>query len=211
MKRTDVLTSGGDAYGMKSAIRSYPAQYVKPWALKDTSPVLIRPILPEDEPLMVKFHEGLSERSVYFRYFQSLHLSRRVAHERLTRICFNDYDREIALVADSRNRQTGEHQILGVGRLSRLHGANEAEFAIVISDLYQDQGLGTELLARLLDVGREEKLSRIVAEILPENLAMQSVCKKLGFHLEYSPEERVIRAAIQLSAQKTEACEVAVP
>ncbi|MCI0535705.1 MAG: GNAT family N-acetyltransferase [Verrucomicrobiales bacterium] len=199
MKGIAVSTSGGDAYGMKFAIRSYPAQYVQHWALKDNTPVLIRPILPEDEPLMVKFHEGLSERSVYFRYFQPLHLSRRVAHDRLTRICFNDYDRGIALVVDGKNQQTGAQQILGVGRLSRLHGANEAEFALVISDLHQGQGLGTELLARLLDVGREEKLSRIVAEILPENRAMQSVCKKLGFDLEYSPEERVVRAAIRLS------------
>ena len=63
----------------------------------NATPVMIRPIRPEDEPLMVKFHETLSEQSVYFRYFQALHVSRRVAHERLTRICFNDYDREIAL------------------------------------------------------------------------------------------------------------------
>ena len=202
MKGIAVLTSRGGAHGMKSTIRSYPARYVKPWALKDNTPVLIRPMLPEDEPLMVKFHEGLSERSVYFRYFQPLHLNRRVAYERLTRICFNDYDHDTALVVDGKNQQTGVQQILGVGRLSRLHGANGAEFAIVISDLYQGQGLGTELLARLLDVGREEKLSRIVAEILPENLAMQSVCKKLGFDLEYSPEERVVRAAIRLSQPK---------
>ena len=74
-------------------------------------------------------------------------MSRRVAHERMTRICFNDYDREIALVVDSKNQQTGVQQILGVGRLSRLHSASEAEFAIVISDPYQGQGLGTELLA----------------------------------------------------------------
>ena len=68
-------------------------------------------------------------------------------------------------------------------RLTRIC-VNEAEFAIVIGDLYQ-KGLGTELLARLLDVACEENLSRIVAEILPENLAMQSTCQKLGFDLEF--------------------------
>ena len=57
-----------------------------------------RPIRPEDEPLMVKFHETLSERSVYFRYFHAMRLTQRVAHERLTRICFIDYEREMALV-----------------------------------------------------------------------------------------------------------------
>ncbi len=59
---------------------------------------MIRPIRPEDEPLMVRFHEKLSDRTVYLRYFQPLKLSQRVAHERLTRICFIDYDREMALV-----------------------------------------------------------------------------------------------------------------
>jgi acetyltransferase len=73
------------------------------WTMKDGEEVLIRPIRPEDEPMMVKFHATLSERSVYLRYFHLMNLSQRVAHERLTRICFIDYDREMALVAERRN------------------------------------------------------------------------------------------------------------
>jgi len=64
--------------------------------MKDGSAVTIRPIRPEDEPLLVRFHETLSDRSVYLRYFCSLSLSRRVAHERLLRICFGDYDLDTA-------------------------------------------------------------------------------------------------------------------
>ncbi len=78
---------------------------------------LIRPIRPEDEPLLIKFHEKLSERSVYLRYFQPLKLTQRVAHERLSRICFIDYDREMVLVAERPNDQ-GEPEILAIGRLS---------------------------------------------------------------------------------------------
>ena len=74
--------------------------------MKDGADVLIRPIRPEDEPLMVKFHDTLSERSVYLRYFHLMNLPQRVAHERLTRICFIDYDREMALVAET----TQSHQ-----------------------------------------------------------------------------------------------------
>ena len=81
-----------------------------------------------------------------------------MAHERLTRICFNDYDREIALVAETTEPKTGRREILGVGRLSKVHGANEAEFALLVSDRCQKQGLGTELLKRLVQIGREEKL-----------------------------------------------------
>src|SRR5205823_1816906 len=84
----------------KPAIRPYPSKYVIPWTLKDGTAITIRPIRPEDEPLMVKFHQGLSERSVRLRYFAPLKLGQRVAHERLTRVCFNDYDRELALVAE---------------------------------------------------------------------------------------------------------------
>ncbi len=171
----------------KSAIRPYPTQYITAWTMDATS-VTIRPIRPEDEPLIVQFHQTLSEESVYFRYFNSLKLSRRISHERLTRICFIDYDREIALVADYKNPATRSHEILAIGRLSKLHGVNEAEFAMLVSDSYQCRGLGTELLGRLLQVGRDEQLDRINAEILAENFAMQRVCEKLGFRLHRAPD-----------------------
>jgi acetyltransferase len=130
---------------------------------------------------MVKFHQPLSEQSVYQRYFGVLKLSQRTAHERLTRICFNDYDREIALVAEYKENPAAEAQILGVGRLSKLHGLNEGEFAILVSDAWQGQGLGTELLKRVVQVGRAEKLQRILGHILAENHVMNHVCQKVGF------------------------------
>src|SRR5690242_20358457 len=151
----------------KSAIRAYPSRYVSGWTMKDGTHVTIRPIRPEDEPLMVKFHETLSERSVYLRYFHLMNLSQRTAHERLTRICFIDYDREMALVAERRNPQTGEAEILGVGRMTKVHGTNEAEVADIISDHWHGRGLGKELLSRLMLVGADEKLSKLTADILP--------------------------------------------
>ena len=113
----DLTTPG--AAPSAPAIRPYPVQYVREWHLKNKKPVVIRPIRPEDEPLMVKFHQTLSEQIVYQRYFSILKLSQRTAHERLTRICFNDYDREIALVAEYKESPTAATQILGVGRLSK--------------------------------------------------------------------------------------------
>ena len=91
------------------AIRPYPTQYVQPWTTTDGIPLLIRPIRPEDEPLMIQFHTTLSDRSVYFRYMHALQLSQRIAHERLARICFNDYDRELALVAE-REQPASAHE-----------------------------------------------------------------------------------------------------
>jgi acetyltransferase len=178
----------------RSAIRPYPTQYVGPWKLKNKKRVVIRPIRPEDEPWMVKFHQTLSEQSVYHRYFGVLKLSQRTAHERLTRICFNDYDRDIALVAEHRDSPAAEPQILGVGRLSKLHGINEAEFALLISDAWQGLGLGTEILKRVVKIGREEKLQRIVGHILLENHIMSHICQKIGFKVKQGADHHDLLA-----------------
>jgi acetyltransferase len=180
------------------AIRPYPNRYVQHWTLRDGNPVTLRPIRPEDEPLMVKFHETLSERSVFFRYLHMLGLTQRTAHDRLTKICFIDYDREMALVADYESPETGQHEILAVGRLIKLHGKNEAEFAILVSDQWQGHGLGIELLRRLLQIGRDEKLDRIVGDIHPENQAMQAICRKLGFKSHYAFEDQVVKVHLDL-------------
>ncbi len=181
----------------KPAIRPYPTQYITSWTMTDGTPVKIRPIRPEDEPLIVQFHETLSEQSVYFRYFSLMKLSRRIAHERLTRICFIDYDREMALVADYKDPETGKHQILAAGRLSKLHGVNEAEFAMLVSDSFQRRGLGSELLRKLVQIGRDEKLERITADILAENLPMQKVSEKVGFRLHRASTD-LVKAVIDL-------------
>jgi len=182
----------------KLAIRPYPSQYLSAWTLKNGTPITIRPIRPEDEPLMVQLHKTLSEQSVYFRYFHLIKLSQRTAHDRLTRLCFIDYDREMALVADYKHPDTGTHEMLAVARLSQLHGTREAEFALLVSDRYQCQGLGTELLKRLLQVGRDEQVEQIHAEILAENSAMQRVCEKLGFSLQLI-EADIMKATIEVN------------
>jgi acetyltransferase len=182
----------------RPAIRPYPEQYVVNWKLRDATPVNLRPIRPEDEPMLVKFHETLSEQSVYNRYFSALKLTQRIAHERLTRICFNDYDREIAIVAETKKDQSGRGEILGVGRLSKLHGANAAEFALLVGDPWQSLGLGSELLRLLIQVGREEKLDAIVGYILSENHAMQSVCRKAGFDLHHDLDTSEWKAVLKL-------------
>ncbi len=183
----------------RSAVRPYPLRYVGDWAPGDSPPLVIRPIRPEDEPLMVRFHGTLSEETVHARYFAYLKLSQRIAHERLTRICFIDYDREMALVAEARDAETGESEIVGVGRLSKVHGRNEAEFAILVADAWQHRGLGTELLRRLVEVGRDEGLDLIFAEMLSGNLGMRRASQAAGFGLEPIPEDRsVLRAVLRL-------------
>jgi acetyltransferase len=184
----------------KLAIRPYPTRYIAPFTMKDGTGVSIRPIRPEDEPTMVKFHETLSERSVYLRFFHMMNLEQRTQHERLMRTCFIDYDREMALVAERRNPQTGECEILGVGRMTKIHGTNDAEIAVVVSDQWQGRGLGKELIARLMIVGGDDKLTSLTANILPDNRDIMRVCEKLGFTLKHSLEDEVVRAELRLEA-----------
>jgi acetyltransferase len=167
----------------RPAIRPYPSHYIWRWTTKAGAPVVIRPIRPEDEPLMAKFHATVSDRSVYLRYFHMESLSSRVDHERLLQKCFIDYDREMALVADFHNPQTSEHEILAVARLTKALGEHDAEVAVLVSDTKQGQGLGTELLARLIEVARDEKLERVIANILPDNLAMRSLADRFAFRV----------------------------
>jgi acetyltransferase len=160
---------------------SRPRGYIGTVSLRGGTVVSIRPIRPKDEPKMVRFHQALSESSVHSRYFGMLKLDTRVAHERLARICFLDYDRQMALVAECTPPGAGSPEIVAVARLMRLPGKSEAEFALLVSDALQGQGLGRALLTRLFDVGRDWGLERIVGEILPDNARMRKVCASLGF------------------------------
>ncbi|HET6381667.1 MAG TPA: bifunctional acetate--CoA ligase family protein/GNAT family N-acetyltransferase [candidate division Zixibacteria bacterium] len=183
----------------RPAIRPYPVRYVGEWEAADGTRFTIRPIRPEDEPLMVRFHGELSEESVYARYFRYLKLPQRTAHERLTRICFIDYDREMALVAETRDPESGEPLIAGVGRLSKSHGRQEGEFAILIADRWQRRGLGTELLRRLVEVGRREGLGRVFAEMLAGNAGMRRASQTVGFTVRPMPgDPQLMLAELQL-------------
>jgi acetyltransferase len=180
------------------AVRPYPQHYATSCTLADGTPILLRSIRPEDEPLMIRFHEGLSDQSVYFRYFTHLTLQQRTQHARLARICFIDHDREIALVAVHDDPLAGGGAILGVARLCKAHGKAEAEFAVVVSDDWQRRGVGTLLLKKLVEVGREERLGRIHGTILGGNSGMRRLCERVGFKIRQRPEEPDFEATLTL-------------
>lgn len=163
------------------AIRPYPLNYLKQITLKNGVQVTLRPIRPEDEELMIRYHKDLSENSVRQRFFEFISLSDRVAHERLLRICFNDFDRDIALVAEIKAPQ---REIIGFGRLSRLPGTNDAQLTMLIRDGWHNLGLGSQILKHLLAIGKQEGIGTIFAKILSENDGMIAICQKEGFEIQ---------------------------
>jgi len=180
------------------AIRPYPNQYVSPWTMKNGQQVIMRPIRAEDELMMHSFHASLSDKTVYMRYLSPMMLSTRITHERLARMTHNDYDREIALVVEG--MEQGERAILGVARLSKLRGTNEdARFTMLVSDNYQGQGLGKELMKRIIQIGRNEKIKNIIAMMSPDNLVMKELCRSVGFtSFDIEPETNMLKAQITL-------------
>ncbi len=180
------------------AIRAYPAQYVAQWTMRNGDTVTIRPIRPEDEPLMVRFHETLSDRTVVMRYFDPIKLSQRVAHERLSRICFIDYAREMVLVGVAEDPASGAREIIAAGRLSKLHGTHAADVTVLVTDARQGQGLGTELVRRLLQYARDEGLRTVHAAMLPAHKDMHHIFEKLGFTVQLTADGSLMQAELQL-------------
>jgi acetyltransferase len=181
----------------KLAIRPFPTHYVSTWRTKANVPITIRPILPEDEPLLVKFHESLSDQTVYMRYLHPMMLTQRLVHERLARICHCDYDREMTLIAEGRGKN-GEQLVMAIGRLSKSHGVDEARLSVLVADPFQGMGIGRELVSRLVQVGRSEHLQRLVATLTLNNQVMQHIFQTLGFSLNPTSDGKLQSAMLEL-------------
>lgn len=179
---------------MKPAIRPYPSEYVSNLRLRDGAELTLRPIRPEDEPAVARFHATLSDQSVYLRYFTPLSLEHRVRHERLTRVCFIDYDRQMAFVA----QPVGSEEVVGVGRLIKDTDRTSAELAGVVSDAWQGRGLGQALVRKLLVFAREERLKRIVAYVLAANVNMQRLLEREGFVFEEYDGPQMMEGRLEL-------------
>jgi len=164
------------------AIRPYPKELEEEVELRDGERLLLRPIRPEDEPAHRRLFEGMSREAVYFRFFGVV---RDMPHERLSRYTQIDYDREMAFIGV--RGTDAEAETLGVVRLIFGARAERVEFAIVVRNDVQGQGLGRRLLEKGIAYCRQRGAQQIVGQVLWENHRMRSLAKDLGFrsrHLE---------------------------
>ncbi len=163
-------------------ISPYPNQYETRTEFKGVGELCIRPIRPEDAPLLVQLFESLSRQSVYFRFFSSL---KRLPHNMLARFTQIDYDREIALVAVCEAEPN--EKMLGVARFISEIKRNHAEFSIIVGDSWQGKGIGAELLKRCLRIAKERGIEKVWGLVLPENTQMLALGRKLNFNVKKTP------------------------
>jgi ribosomal protein S18 acetylase RimI-like enzyme len=143
--------------------------------LSDATKVHVRPIVPEDEPLLIDAVAAMSERSVYFRFFSPLkRLPDALAH----RLAVVDYNDRFALVATTHK---SSERIVGVARYDRVVGTDVAETAVAVVDEFQRRGLGSALLTILAKVARDHGIKTFTLIVLPENQQMLGMLRKMGW------------------------------
>ena len=161
----------------KLALRPYPLEYIKQIQLNGLN-IEIRPIKPEDEPLVIKFHNALSKKTVRERFLKDITLEERTDHNRLIRICASDFDKSIAIIA------LHDSEILGIARLNKIWGSKSGSFTAIIIDKMQNKGIGTKMIQSLIDISRQEGIEKIFCYIEKSNYKANSLFKKFGFKLE---------------------------
>ncbi|MFG0262687.1 MAG: GNAT family N-acetyltransferase [Novipirellula sp. JB048] len=175
------------------AICPYPTQYTQPTQLGDGTPVLLRVIQPEDEPMWRELIAACSMETIQMRF---RYLFRHTTHEMASRFCFNDYDRELAIVAEV--DEQGRKALAGVGRLVADADHHEVEFAILIADAWQGRGLGSTMMDYCLKVSEQWGVKQIIAEIAPQNRRMLVMFAQRGFKLNRSFAADVVVAKKRL-------------
>ncbi len=168
------------------SICPYPDQYIDIFKLREGPAAVIRPIRPEDEPLMEELLKTSSEQTLMMRFFRKIS---EMSHEQLTRFCHVDYDRELSFVAIMRNG--GRERMIGEVRMSRLPDLESAEMAVVVGDQWQGQGIGKALCLHCLKIAKELGIKKMYMEILQINARMLHSAEKMGFKKESSDEDAV--------------------
>ncbi|MEL7431145.1 MAG: bifunctional acetate--CoA ligase family protein/GNAT family N-acetyltransferase [Chlamydiota bacterium] len=160
------------------AIRPYPSHWASSHTLQDSAKIGIRPSLPEDTQEIIDFHKKLSEKSIKLRYVKSLHYDEATKKTRIHQICFSDYERDITLLACS------SKEVVGITRLSKIPGSKRAVLTMVVRDDWQNRGIGSLLMEKILSIAADEEISLVFAELIEENLQMRALMKKFGFKME---------------------------
>ncbi|CAO3372007.1 bifunctional acetate--CoA ligase family protein/GNAT family N-acetyltransferase [Azospirillum argentinense] len=178
------------------AIRPYPKGLEDRITIKDGRQFLVRPILPEDEPLVHHMVANQTQEDLRLRFFAPL---KRLSHQAAARLTQMDYDREMGLVAVGPDPETGETIMYGVVRITADPDNLRAEYAVMVRSDMKGQGLGYQLMNKILDYARSRGIREVYGEVLRENTSMLGMCRALGFiRKENLDEPGVVEVRIEL-------------
>jgi acetyltransferase len=178
------------------AIRPYPHEYETGAVTDDGVQIVLRPIRPEDEPAVVRFQAGLSAETVVARYGLNRPVQERTAHERMTRICFADYDRQFAIVVEAPAVGDALPEVIGMARMSRVHASDDRNLTMVIADAWQRRGVGAHVVREAVAVARGEGVGRLVAVLDRGNVGMHELLGEHGFAFETRGDQLVATLTI---------------
>ncbi len=167
-------------------LRPYPERLIKPATLRDGTPVILRPIKPEDEPLWLDMLASCSKESIYSRFRHDFYFD---SHEVATQFCYIDYDRELGIVAEI--DQEGKKKLIGVGRLIGDPDVETTEYAVLVTDDWQHRDLGKILTEYCLEIAKNAGIKRVIAETTRDNRSMVSVFRKLDFQIYFNEDGTV--------------------
>ena len=172
----------------------YPEKYIERIKLKDGLEVLLRPIKPEDEDMMLELFNTFSERTIRFRFFIPL---REMSREDVKRYCNIDYRNEMAIVAEIKENGR-KRRLVGVARLIRdREDRDKAEFAVVVGDPWQNRGLGRKLTEYIIRVARDMGIKELYSRVMKDNIVSLRLSREFGFEREDAGIEYLIRKKIQ--------------
>ncbi|KPK33061.1 MAG: hypothetical protein AMS24_02370 [Chlamydiae bacterium SM23_39] len=177
------------------AIRPYPAQYISFFKISNT-PLVIRPIKPEDEKLLLYFFKLIFKTKEAKKFLKEIDYSEFIVKKRLIHLCFTDYNRDIVMVVEINKKD--KKAVVGIGRLNRILGSNEAEFSLIVIDKWKNKKIGTKILTTLLDIAKKEKIKKVKTFIHPENIAMKKLCQKKGFTFIFDKDKNIFYAEFLL-------------
>lgn len=164
------------------AVRPYPAEWQRRLVLRDGWEVLVRPMRPDDEPLLFDFFHHVTAEDLRLRFFSSV---RDFSHSFIARLTQLDYARAMAFIA--LDEQTRE--MIGAVRIHSDSIYHTGEYAILLRSDLKGRGLGWVLMELIIEYARAEGLKRISGEVLQENTTMLDMCRKLGFDVKTSAED----------------------
>jgi acetyltransferase len=165
------------------AIRPYPRHLEHTARLRDGRALLLRPIRPEDEPLIQGYFARMDKEDVRMRFFAPMS---RLPHNLAARLTQIDYDRQMAFLAFVTD-ENGQQDGLGVVRLAADPDNRRAEYAVTVRSDAKGSGVGKVLMQTIVEYARQRGIGEIYGTVLRENERMLSVCRKMGFALHAVP------------------------